>query len=427
MHHYSRPVLFSLTLFALSPALGSPTAGAPLAPQDTAISLPEATTEGTLTLPDALRDAVRSHPSITWRREERAAADSSLETAKWARFPALSAQSTAGAVGGGTWTSVRLDQPLWTGGRITADIDSRTAGVEAAKATVEDSEQVILVRTASTFTEIIRLQSRIAAAKENIAEHQRLLDLISRRSESQVSPASEVTMARSRLQQSKTEAIQLQVLAANAIADLEQLTGHPVKELKVPKPVKLSFDSLDKALESALNYSPRLRKLAFEKQSAEAAIRARKGDMWPQLIARHEQFWGGENPGSQTYLAVAFQPGSGLSALSNVREAESRRNAAVAAQDNSVKEVADAVRADWNQMNAAREEVAVLRELVESSRNVYESFVRQYSAGRKTWIDVLNARRDAIQARNQLADTEWGGFLAGVRIAIATGTLFDHY
>jgi adhesin transport system outer membrane protein len=37
---------------------------------------------------------------------------------------------------------------------------------------------------------------------------------------------------------------------------------------------------------------------------------------------------------------------------------------------------------------------------------VIESYLRQYAVGKKSWLDVLNAQREATQARNTLVDFE---------------------
>ena len=35
-----------------------------------------------------------------------------------------------------------------------------------------------------------------------------------------------------------------------------------------------------------------------------------------------------------------------------------------------------------------------------------DSYLRQYAVGKKSWLDVLNAQREATQARNTLVDFE---------------------
>ena len=371
---------------------------------------------------EALRVAVRVHPSIMAKRNELAASASGLDASQWQRFPALSAQSSAGQYGGKSYTSVRLEQPLWTGGRLTANIDAATARVAAAEAALGETEQDILIRTATAFSEIIRVRGRIAAAEDNVAEHQRLLDLIQRRATNEVNSKTDVVVARARHEQARSELVQYQTQLANAMADLEQLTGSSVAALAVPRVNASGTENLAASVHSAVEFAPALRRLAAEMQVAEAEIRTKKAVLLPQLSARHERIYGGEmDNNSTTYLALNYQLGGGLSAFSSIREAEERRNAAEAARETRRKEIEDKVRTDWHLRRSALAEREIFAELAASTREVYESFVRQFAAGRKTWLEVLNSRREATQARYSLTDAEWNGFLAGKRIDILVG------
>jgi adhesin transport system outer membrane protein len=391
----------------------------------TVISPSLATAGGALGFDEALRVAVSVHPSVQAKRNELAAAANGLDASQWQRFPALSAQSSAGQSGGKNYTTLRLEQPLWSGGRLTADVDAATARVAAAEAALGEAEQDILTRTASAFSEIIRLRGRIAAAEDNVVEHQRLLDLIQRRATSEVNSKTDVIVARARHEQARSELVQYQTQLANAMADLEQLTGGSVSALTVPRSNASGAGNLAASVQSAVEFAPALRRLAAEMQAAEAEIRAKKAVLWPQLSARHERFFGGDTTTTtnttSTYLALNYQLGGGLSSLASIRQAEERRNAAEAARQSRRKEIEDKVRTDWNLRRSALAEREIYAELSTSTREVYESFVRQFAAGRKSWLEVLNARREATQARYSLTDAEWNGFLAGKRIDILIG------
>jgi adhesin transport system outer membrane protein len=65
----------------------------------------------------------------------------------------------------------------------------------------------------------------------------------------------------------------------------------------------------------------------------------------------------------------------------------------------------------------------LLTDLVKSTQLVYESCLRQFPAGRRTWLEVLMARRDATQAQYALADAHWALFAAVLRLEIASGRL----
>lgn len=373
-------------------------------------------------LEELLSKAVESHPTILEKRGSLAAAQQALAGARWQLFPNLSAETSANPTQGTTQV-VRIEQPLWSGGRISANISANEARLRAAESALQESEQQILLKTATLFAELVRLGSRLDAAKDNIDEHERLLGLIQRRSESGIASPSEVISAKARLQQARSELLQLQTAALNAKADLEQMTQISVVDLKVSKPGLEVAQDKTVNVEKALAFSPALRRLAAETLSAEADIQARKSAMLPKVSLRHEQIWGRNYSTDQTYVALTVQTGNGLSASTAIREAESQRSASIERESSLRMEISTAVRTDWNKVRSSKAETEVLRELTESTREMYESFVRQYAAGRKFWLDVLSARSESIKARNALVDAEWGGMLAIWRLQIATGEM----
>ena len=58
-----------------------------------------------------------------------------------------------------------------------------------------------------------------------------------------------------------------------------------------------------------------------------------------------------------------------------------------------------------------------------TSAEVSESYARQYTAGRKTWLDVLNAVREATQAELALVDATSQMQAAVLRLKAQTGGL----
>jgi adhesin transport system outer membrane protein len=64
-----------------------------------------------------------------------------------------------------------------------------------------------------------------------------------------------------------------------------------------------------------------------------------------------------------------------------------------------------------------------LRDQVAATTEVFDSSIRQYSVGRKTWVDVLNAQREVSQSRYAQADAEWGYLRSALRVNLSTGDL----
>lgn len=381
-----------------------------------------------LSLDDALVRAAGRHPLVASKRQESEASGQSLKTARWQQFPtasfSTSSQQSTGAV-----STLRLEQPLWTGGKLSADIEASVARLAGAELAVVEVLQTVLVDVAKNFVDTLRYEERVAAAEQNVAEHERLLALIERRAENQVSPLSEVVSARARLQQARSDFLNLRNNLQNARAALNLALGESGLALNAPNTKAPRWSpAQEEVIDQSLRYAPKLRRMASERQQLEAEMRSRKAAIFPQISFRRDEHIpnGGSSSGGrevQTYVALNFQTGAGLSYQSSVAEAVSKIKAAEFSQEALQRDIRDAMRADWNEWQFAAEGSAVLEQLVSSTQDVYESFLRQFSAGRKSWQDVLNARREATQSRHSLSDTRWAGFLAGLRMEIASGQL----
>ncbi|WP_439114164.1 TolC family protein [Hydrogenophaga sp.] len=375
-----------------------------------------------LRLEDALRAAVDQHPSVAARRSDRKAAEMKLEVAERQRLPGLVAQSGSDANGARN-TTVRVSQPLWTGGRITGEIDLAQAAISQAQATIVQAQQDIMVRVATAFTELGRVQARQLAARSNVLEHERLASMIQRRVDSQISPVSDSVQASARLSQARAELNLLEAQALKARSALAQATGQPVSDIALPAQRSMDDQTLAGLTASALAYSPVLRRLEHEYQGASADMAVRRSAAFPQVQMRldHNRTRVGSN--TQIYLAIDAQTGAGFSVMASVREAEAKREAIESQIQASRRDTIDAIAADWADLRSQNEQSLNLTSQVQSTTSVFDSFVRQYAVGRKGWNDVLNAQREVAQARFQLADSDWGALRSALRLQIATGML----
>lgn len=375
-----------------------------------------------LSLNEALQLSL-SHPSVAVRNSELGAAQQRLGVAEWQRYPAVTAL-TGKDQARNDYATMRVDQPLWTAGRITSGIESADSGLRGAQAAVLESHQDIFFRAVTAFTEYGRLHARMVASRSNVAEHDRLSKLIDRRVQNEVSPSSDGVLAKARLAAARAELGQFEAQAGRARAQLEQIIGRGFGDIELPAMPGLRRKSLDEVIEAALDYSPNLRRRLAEGEAAEAEIRVRQSSLWPQIKARYERTTGSTLIArEQTYIALEYQPGAGLSAVSAVQEAVARREAAQAQHEAARRELLDTLSTDWASYQSLKVQGLHQRAQVESTSDVFDSFVRQYAVGRKSWIDVLNAQRELVSARYALADVEWGMLRDVLRLQIAMGDL----
>jgi adhesin transport system outer membrane protein len=187
----------------------------------------------------------------------------------------------------------------------------------------------------------------------------------------------------------------------------------------------LGFDSVAAALLAAEQFSPEIAKQRLLADAAEADLKVRKGQLMPTLAARVEHL---RNPNvgfrsntDRALLAFEFAPGAGLSALSAVQEAEARRLAALSAIDGARLDLEQKLNSAWIDAQASVIQREPLRLLSRTNAAIVDSFLRQYRVGRKNWLDVLNAQREAVQARYSLADIDAQALSGGLRVRLVAG------
>ena len=395
--------------------------------QDTNIAENESPTNQALraiSLGQILRVVAETHPSILQRLSERGANEQGVATARWQQWPGLSISSSRGALGN-TLTELQLEQPLWTGGRITANINAAEARSDAARHGVLEARQRILERTINVYAEAMRLQARIKITDAAIADFEQLSAMIDRRVANGISPKADAVNLSARLQQARGEGLQLRLQLQNAQTELELLMGHRFSELVAPPALPALAISLEDVTQGALAHAPELARLNAEERVAEETVAATRSSLSPSLSLRYQRIFNGGAlyATDQLFLGVTYQPGNGLSSLSAISEAETRRSGLVHARENARLELINRVRTLWQQADSARREFDVLSELVSSTWQVYESCLRQFPVGRRTWLELLLARRDATQAQYGLADIKWTGFAAALKLDLATGQL----
>ena len=371
-----------------------------------------------------MQTALSSHPAVLGKLSSAAAAKAEQAGAEWQRYPTPSIEA-ARLDSGGTSTLLRIQQPLWTGGRITAGIEAAGRRFDAAEAAVVEARQDIGLKVIAAFTEAQRQQARQSAAVSGVKEHEKLFRLIDRRVQREVSPSVDRGLAQSRLFQAANELSAATQARANALTQLTQLTGKTVSDVAGEMGDIGAPENREAALERTISHSPTLRRLAFEEEAAGEDVASKRSAYMPQLAVRLERSSGGVAGLNDTraLLVLEAQPGAGLSAMSGVDAAIARREAVRQARETALRDLRERVAVDWNELVAARLRLDNARQARAMSAEVFDSYTRQYTTGRKTWIDVLNAVREATQAELTVADMAAQVAAAGLRLRLLTGAL----
>lgn len=369
-----------------------------------------------------LQSALASHPTLQAKRSQQDAARADLEGAKWQRYPSISVEGATPSSQQNS-TLLRIEQPLWSGGRISAGIDAAGNRVGAADAALDEERLNLSLRVIAAYSEALRHQGRQHYASKGVQEHDKLFNIIRRRVTQEVSSQTDQRLAEARMYQAANDHSAAQQALDNALTQLSQLAGKSVTGITSLDISKLNTPaSLELALPQALSYSPSLRRLSQEELAADADILAKRAVYMPQLALRLEKSTGQFND-NRAMLVLFAQPGAGLSALSGVNAAMAKREALRMAHEATERDTRERVTLDWTEWSAAGRRVDNAGRSSGMSTDVFESYTRQYVIGRKTWNDVLNAVREATQSQFALEDARAQTIAASLRLSAQTGTL----
>lgn len=375
-------------------------------------------------LRQAVDDALARHPLLAVSAAARAAAGYQREAAEWGRYPTVTADIAPGTARNTTYL-LRIDQPLWAGGRIQGQIDVARAGEAATAIDEREARRLLSEQTAVAYMGWLGAQERLHIAVEGRGVFERLLSYVQRRQVAGAAALSDVSVAVARLALAGAQREQLASELERARAELQLLVVGPLGEgepIAVPDFTVVGAQDVEAAY---LVNSTAIDRRRAEIDAARAAELVARGQMYPTLSLRLERLQQ-SNPSAQqpndsrAMLALQFAPGAGLSAGASSKAAESRVRAAEEQVRVDELDVRLRARSQWEEHRSAKRQQTELRPQIEALQSTADSYMRQFEAGRRGWIDVLNIQREALDARLALSRVDTQHHQSALRLMANT-------
>lgn len=368
--------------------------------------------------------AATTHPVVAAAEAESRALEYDYRGARWYRFPNLSAE-VLGTTGGsdlvsedGVAFNVALEQPVWTGGRIGSRIERARAARDAGLDRVLEARQRMVLDVTQAFYALVAAELQAEVLTASLSEHQRLVESIERRVTREVSPQADLTLGRSRTAQVELDVAATREAIESAQLELAALTGGAAIEPALPSPASLAqLPPEEVALAEALQCSPVLAALTDLIDVAEAEKEAAKGNLFPQVLLQLSQ---NEITGARAAIVLRAQTGNGLSSLAAVDSADARVQRAMAEFGEAERRLRSQLRRDYSVIRSASKRVEASLAAAEAAVAIIESYQRQFVAGRRSWLDVMNALREAASARASIGEAQVAEANSAARVLALT-------
>lgn len=373
-----------------------------------------------LSFGDALKGLWKSHPEVLKGEAALRAAGYDRQAAYMGYLPYLQVDMVSSNRTGNDDYRVEVVFPIWQGGLTPASVDSATITQAQVLADIQRTRLQLGLRLTEAYFSVLAYRDLEVQWRRYQEILNDLYGMIGRRAVAGASPQSDVASIVSRMRQAAAIAELNRAGLAAAEAQLSALLGGPIDDLVWPTGnARLDRGEADAAPARAQEDHPDLIYARAALSREEADSRVRRAGLSPEVAVRYIRPVGGDSLAEpETQLTVQYQTDNGLKALQGWRSGRQRVDAARAGVESARRDVAAAVHvaaAQWRASGLQLEEQAAA---VSATDKVVESFLRQFEAGRKTWLEVLNAQREAHETRLALVEQKRNLWQSNARLAL---------
>ena len=391
---------------------------------------------GAMTLADALSESLQTHPSVLTqqRQVEVSRADRRVAEQQFFPTPSVSLEQVNPSASDPSYRGdkqlqlFRVQQPLWTAGRLSAGLDKTQAGIDVSDANLADARLQLSFKVLQAWADWTSATRKVLAVQESLQAHRRLDGILKRRIQEGASAPTEQILTESRLQQTQAQLEMMQAQNRLARVRLEQLMGRTLSAQDEPQPLApYRPDSLEQLQVQALKYFPAYVRGQAQLRSQEAEWLERKADLYPEVYVRAEHQRGNyafaDMPSvNRVFVGLSSRLGAGLTTGMQLESIAKKREVLMNDLENVERTVREQVQTEWIQLSSAQSRLPSLRHSLESARLTAQAWDRQFLAGRKSWMEVMNTVRELLQADLDVVDAETQILLGSWRLACLVET-----
>jgi outer membrane protein, adhesin transport system len=383
-------------------------------------------------LSNLLRSALISHPSLRAKTADRNAARTGVTIAERQFWLTPSIANDVGPVdsmGRNHALTARLSYPIFTGGQLTADLESADLRQRIAEYEVEITSRELALQ----FIDLYRAWWLQSARIENLSDAKiqmgQLRDMLKRRTQAGVSAQLDLAQAELQLSRLQDEHRQALKLRDQTLAEITTFSGveiHPeFYDLSqwLPSP----FTQISDLSERVFSTHPSINTSQLQITLAQTELKKIQAGTLPSVNLRLEKqygsYLGALSPASRIYLNTQLTLGAGLSALPMQEQSLERIQAAEMQATATRLNLSTQVQRIWNERAQATELMTSTARQLAAQKELAAAGVRLFTSGRRSWQDLLNLQREVYQLMTQQNDAEAAYLSANWRMQLLGNNL----
>lgn len=332
--------------------------------------------------------------------------------------------------------ALQLVENLFNGFGTYYGVKANEALAKSDTYQIDNTAENVGLAVSETYLDVLRTRRLVQIARSNVAAHLRTAKLIAKRVESGVSRESEKHQAEGRLALARANLIAEQNEQKDSVAAYIKVVGKAPKKLRFPKGKYNPKMRISKkyAVDYALKHNPAVFRSHYNYIGTLEDHKASFSANFPSLNlvlsgTRSRNVGGLEGPNDNdlAMLELSYNLFSSGSDVARQYETAYRSAEALDEVGSTKRVVMEAARNAWNGLTYTRRQLAQLREHKRKSKLTVNAYRKQYAAGKRTLVDLLNAENEYFSASRSYTNARYNVILSKYRLMNAMGIFLDKF
>jgi len=408
------------------------------------------------TLNKIIKKALTHHPSIEADKEALSAQEDLIDQAAAGYKPsidlrmslgrdnfrrsfsinALNPLPSAGTIGlTRTDPSITIRQTLFDGMGTAARVDRAYSQHHQALGTLGVTTDTATVETASAVIDVRRLQRLLRIVNKNIHFHQIMKEKVAEIVQAGAVSISDLYQVEARLQDTHITKSNIESELSVARAKFIEAVGMepPTYIKRIRLPAHLLPTSVEMAVRMALDKNYSIKVAKSNVQIAETIHRETASKLVPTITLELEGERDRNTSATTGYqnrltamVVARHNLYNGGSDLAKSRETVKRLTESHARLTLARRQTERTIRAAWGEAKSAQRKSAHLTKLIEEKRHIRDNYLKEFTLGKRSLIDLLDAANDVFITEASRTSADATADINTVTLSVGTGQFGEY-
>ncbi|TFH92421.1 TolC family outer membrane protein [Vibrio ouci] len=330
-----------------------------------------------------------------------------------------------------TELGIKVSQLIFDGFSTTSNVDRLGYEAEAERLTLISRAENVSLDIVRIYLERLKAQTLLELSERNVKEHQEIYQDVLDKKQQGLSSNSDLAQISARVATAQSSLIASQNNLFDLTAQFNRLVGQKPKGLVHP-----NFDgallpsSVDVAKSQAIENHPEILAAMLDLEAARKEVRREKSGYYPEIklelhANKNDNVSNAEGPDedARIMLTMDYDLFNGFSTDSRVESSAWRVEEARAIRIRTEREVTEGTELAWNAYDMLDKQKSLLQQNVDAAKIAELGYIQQFAVGRRSLLDVLDAKVEVFLARRNYVNTKFDHTLAAYRLFNAMGIL----